>query len=538
MKRLLLKVKLFICSFLGTAATDSPVQESASVQITFDRETTHSISSLIYGIGANIRQDHEADGVYDLNPSFVRFGGNITERFNWKIDAWNIGSDWYFTNSATQKRGYVDRLILEAGQHGAETAVTIPMLGWISKDDHSASFDFGKHPEQTSHDKSAGNGVLPNGKFLSANPGDTSISWTPADVREWVGHLKNKFGKNSHLYYIGNEPMLWHQTHRDVHPEPATYDEVLEKYISVATAVRTADPSAVIMGPALWGWLAMQQSAFDSPGVWSQGKKGEDRKRHGGKPFLAWFIEKVAEAEAKQKQSLIDVMDVHYYPANSLTRDESKASTPTGRKARMDATRSLWDSGYNDDSWIGERIQFLKSLKAIAATKKDLKTCIGEYNFYGEKDQSGGVALAELFGVFAQEQLYCAAYWTYPPKNSPAAAAFRLYRNYDGLGSHTGDLYIKNSVGSTPTLSAFSSFDIARKKLFVVLVNKSLTQSRDVTFKFRSKETSEPLQLIQLVDSSPGQLINRTMPTDNKAIVVPPLSATLVIASNIKIEAL
>ena len=46
-------------------------------------------------------------------------------------------------------------------------------------------------------------------------------------------------------FALDNEPMLWNSTHRDVHPDPVTYDELLDRTIRYGSAVRAADPDAV-----------------------------------------------------------------------------------------------------------------------------------------------------------------------------------------------------------------------------------------------------------------------------------------------------
>ena len=59
-----------------------------------------------------------------------------------------------------------------------------------------------------------------------------------------------------------------------------------------------------------------------------------------------------------------------------------------------------------------------------------------EYNFGGGDHISGGLAQADVLGVFGREGLYLGNYWGDGPGNGNAAAyikaAFRLYRNYDG----------------------------------------------------------------------------------------------------------
>ena len=51
-------------------------------------------------------------------------------------------------------------------------------------------------------------------------------------------------GKRSvQMYILDNEPMLWNSTHRDVHPEPVTYDELLDRTVRYASAIRAARAS-------------------------------------------------------------------------------------------------------------------------------------------------------------------------------------------------------------------------------------------------------------------------------------------------------
>ena len=40
---------------------------------------------------------------------------------------------------------------------------------------------------------------------------------------------------------LDNEAMLWNSTHRDVHPQPATYDEIWQKTVDYASAIKSED---------------------------------------------------------------------------------------------------------------------------------------------------------------------------------------------------------------------------------------------------------------------------------------------------------
>ena len=107
-----------------------------------------------------------------------------------------------------------------------------------------------------------------NGTPVTGNdPLDTSQQINAAFVGDWVEHLVGRYGAASgdgvRYYALDNEPMLWHETHRDIHPNPATYDEVRDAALEFAPAIKAADPNAQILGPAEWGWWAYFCSARD-----------------------------------------------------------------------------------------------------------------------------------------------------------------------------------------------------------------------------------------------------------------------------------
>ena len=79
-----------------------------------------------------------------------------------------------------------------------------------------------------------------------------------------------RYGTAAHggvaYYNLDNEPMLWSNTHRDVHPEPTSYDEMRDRTYPYAAAVKAADPTAKTLGPVVWGWTAYFWSALTDGG--------------------------------------------------------------------------------------------------------------------------------------------------------------------------------------------------------------------------------------------------------------------------------
>ncbi len=455
----------------------------------------HPISPYIYGFGSYLHEDRVKENIFELRPTLYRFGGNTSTRYNYLINSWNAAQDWFFKNLSGGPNSLVDTFMKENRERGIASAITVPMLGWVAKDGTSSSFPRNVFAEQDAFDGDAGNG-LKSGKPLKADPKRTSIPISSDHVYQWVLKLKHQFGSHPHFYIMDNEPMLWNQTHRDVQALPMSYDSYLKRYIDFASAVRKADPEAVIVGPASWGWMEIQYSAWDIEGPWSKGQKGTDRKAHGDKPFLEWFLQEIVKEEAKRKVSLLDVIDVHYYPEKG-DWPKSKESSDEFRAQLLRSTRSLWDKEYKDESWIDEKIFLIPRLKSMAARiKPSAKVSLGEYNFRSERDAAGAIAQADILGIMASEDLYSAQYWDFPIADGTHRLAFLLYRNFDGKGASFGEIFRPNSIGIQKDQSVFVAEDKNKKRLTYMLLNKSLRDEK--VFEISPDETRS-IQAVRLV---------------------------------------
>jgi len=446
------------------------------------------VSPTIFGIAW-------ADADKDIGATAHRWGGNTTSRYNPKLgNAWNTANDWFYQN--VQIDSY-EVFLEKAAQKGGLAAITVPMMGWVAKDTKSASFLVSKVGPQEKTDPDHpdfGNGKKPDGKTLvpPPDPTQTSVKLTPEEVGEWVAKIRaadQKRGKRLVFEYIlDNEPGLWNTTHRDVHPEPMSYDELLEKTIAYAMAIRKADPDAIIAGPASYGWWEYSFSAKDhEAGFFAK----PDRKAHGDVPLLAWYLQKLAEHEKKTGVRLLDVLDVHIYPqADHVQGPDGQGGDgggETDRKTndlRFRVTRSLWDRAYVDESWIKEAVYLIPRMKELIAKNYPGRGFqIGEYNFGAEHHPAGAVALAEVLGRFALNGVSHAFYWTWPKKPKPAYWAFRAYRNYDDKGGHFLERIVPSSSPSGTSL--YASRDEAGKKWVLVALNFGADRPFDASIEMK-----------------------------------------------------
>ena len=432
-----------------------------------------------------------------LRPRGRRWGGTPSSRYNWRLgNAWNAAADWFFANVnySGQKEFGWQQFLEENRQHQVQAAITLPMLGWVARDRVSYAYPvaaFGPQRRVAQQNADMGDGFTPAGEPLEAgDPRRTSVPAPPQFIGDWVREIR-RFDAQHHsrsvaLYQLDNEPALWHLNHRDVHPQPVSYDELLKRTLAYGAAVRQADPTAMISGPAAWGWPEYFFSGQDVAAGLSQ---KPDRMMHEDSDLLAWYLRALRDHESRTGKRLLNVLDVHYVPqGGGLLGDaaaaQDKEDEPTALR-RLRATRSLWDPSYVDESWIDERIFLLPRLRAMAAQHyPGTQLAIGAYHFGGEHAVSGALAQAEALGRFASEGLYAAYTWPAPIAGGSLAAGFAAYRNFDGQGGHFGDRLL-STVGDR-AVSVFASRDGATGKIVVVALNLDPHAATDVTVELRN----------------------------------------------------
>jgi hypothetical protein len=357
-----------------------------------------------------------------------RWGGNTASRYNWKINAWNTGADWFFENHQVEDGGW--ETFLERSLAGGRRAVvTIPLIGYVASDDSSWSYSVEKYGAQRQTDPrqpDAGNGLRPDGETPVPNdPTDASVAVGPEFMKQWIQRIAETFpaalAEGRIIFALGNEPMLWDKTHRDVHPDPVGYEEYLRRYVGMAKMVRSAAPQAPIAGPELWGWPALFESGRDRE---SAGRP--DRRAHRNMPFLPWFLSELRAYEQERGIRLIDIVSVHYYPqAGGVLSGET---TEGAAFSRMQSTRSLYDPDYEDPSWIEQEVMLIPRLRGwIEEYYPGLKIAITEYRWGAENHLSGAFAVADALGAFGAHGLDLACYWQHPPAGSAAERAFAMF---------------------------------------------------------------------------------------------------------------
>ena len=448
------------------------------------------ISPYIYGTNADLTGTE--------NWGSRRIGGNRLSTYNWETNASNAGDDyfhqsdnyvpWYY--GGVPWGGNMDEPgIGVAGFHqkslaqGAYTLATLQTAGYVAAD---------KNGSVSAAETAPSNRWVP--VYAAKN---APLSLTPdlndnaVYMDEFVNSLVHRFGGAAadtgiKGYEIDNEPSLWKHTHPYMHPEKPGAEEVLTKGIALTKAVKNVDPAAEMYGPVAYSFdeLHSMHAAAD----WEQLKANYDW-------YLDYYLDQFRIASAQEGKRLLDAVDFHWYPEISAgghrITDSGSYGNLEANLARMQAPRSLWDPTYKENSWIGQWYsQFLPIIprvqQSIDQYNPGTKIAITEYNYGGEDNVYGGVAHADVLGIFGKYGVYLANFWkmTNHLQLAPyVSAAFKLFTNYDGQESTFGDTSVKAETNNIENSSIYGSiFEGNDGELHLIVMNKNNDHAMNAVF--------------------------------------------------------
>jgi hypothetical protein len=440
---------------------------SADVHFTVNTSSPKAISPYIYGT-----QAFSSFANY-TNVPLTRIGGNRLTAYNWENNASNAGSDWSYQNDGSMSNSSTPGAALRpditaAQNNNAAIVLTVPMNGYVSAD---------KSPGGDVRNSGANylstrfKVELPaKGSAFTLTPSTSDAYVYQDEFVNWVNQSFPGAQNPAHpvFYCLDNEPDLWSSTHAEVHPAAVTYAEMISKSTAYATAIKNVSPSTMIFGPVNYGWQGYVnlQNAPDAA----------------GRDFLNFYLSQMKAASTTAGKRLVDVLDLHWYPeayggGQRITVADASAAVAA---ARIQAPRSLWDSTYVENSWIvnslgGAAVNLLPRIQGkINANDPGMKIAITEYNYGGGGDISGGIAQADVLGIFGKQGVYAAAEWPLNSDETYIGAAFRMYRNFDGHNSTFGDTSVTASTDNVANSSIYASTDSTdSSRMVLVAINKT-----------------------------------------------------------------
>jgi len=421
------------------AANDTAAPATTNVTVTVDvYSNRHLISPYVYG-GAYPK---DAATITDSGLSLVRWGGNSTSRYNWKLHTNNAANDWYYEDFGYSEIGDADsaKYIQDVIATGSHPLMTMPMLNWVAKAAENStnkdwSFSVAKYGAQCGVDPynaDAGDGLKPDCSTpLTANPNDANVplldqpgTSDPAGSvyrSQWTAALAPAFGAAPHFYNMDNEIEIWGSTHRDVHPAPTAYNEMRDAFLTEARALKGWDPKAIRLGPVTCCWWF----------YWN-GANGNDKGAHAGVDFIPWWLNEIYWQDKVAGKRSVDVFDLHAYPD---TPDTSGFTQAQKQALAVRIYRDYWDPTYVSESgsinqpWatfiqpnktIPFRIPRMRAVANMIYPGTPLSFTEWSAAVAGESDFSTALGDADAYGVFGRERMYLASRWVAPDPANPS----------------------------------------------------------------------------------------------------------------------
>ena len=491
-----------------------------------------AISPYIYGVNSQFRSE---EYLYNADATSARQGGNRFSGYNWETNYSNAGRD-YLHYSDQYLIDFNKELLTIPGapaigfaQEAAAKNVpykitTLQMAGYVAADDDGEVTEDQIAPSDRWIEVKAA-----KGSEFSLTP-DTTDGYVYMD--EYVNYLVETLGDATtatgyQAYNLDNEPAIWDGTHARMHPEETSCEEIVTKSIEYASAVKAVDPHAEIFGLALMGLGAY--TSFSGAPDWSEHSDEYDW-------FISYYLDEMAKAEQEHGKRLIDVIDVHYYSEAKGQCRVTECEDPTHTdciEARLQSPRTLYDSTYIENSWIGEGLQrylpiFPNIWESINTYYPGTKLALTEYNLGGGNHISGAVAQADLLGVFASNDVYVSNLWALSSNFDYQLSAINLYTNYDGNGASFGDTLVTSSTSDLTKATSYAAIHGSDEStVTLVLTNKSLTETQNASITLDADADYSSAKVYGITgDSSEIQLLQTIDNIENNsfALSVPALS--------------
>ncbi len=456
------------------------------------------------------------------NLTFGRSGGNRLTAWNWENNASNAGEDWFNQNDwllgdPTDPIAYTATSMINANRaNNAGSLVTVPCIGYVAADHghYGGAYPSGD-VNQTANYLTVRfkQSVAKKGSAFTLTPSTTDGFVYQDEFVNFIGATYPGYATHATqpvFYSLDNEPDLWASTHPRLRGAATgssgtgpTYAEMLNRTRDYADAIKDVEPNAIVFGPVNYGWQGM----VDLQGA-------SDAATHGD--FHTYYLQQLAAAEAIYSHRLVDVLDIHWYPeagANNAggtwTRITADNADPLVAAARMQAPRSLWDTTYTEDSWVAQwgtsgPIYLLPRIQAkINAHYPNTRIGVTEYYYGGGDHISGGIAQADVLGIFGREGVFAANLWRLGSGNHNFIyGAFEMFRNYDANNGSFGNTSIQALSSNNADTSVYASIDAGNPdRMVIVCINKT-NQARTAGIAITHSSAFNMAEVYQLTSSN------------------------------------
>lgn len=444
-----------------------------------------------------------------------RYGGDGTSRYYWKVDSSNPGSDWYFTagNGETTPvpSASVDVIVKNNKMTKTKSIITTPIIGYVNNSAAwHCSYPESVYPNQQSYNPyvhpngdNCGNGVsAATGQYIpDTNIMSHDISNRTSIQQAWVQHFVKKFGAGAQggvgIYELDNEPNGWIAVQHDVRPQNIGYDELTSTSIAYASAIKAADPTALVLGPGDIAPADENCNAGGQPGTCNN----DNVNNHGGTPLGLFYLQQFAA----QKTRLLDYYSMHY--------PGSCCFSVNGTLPDMVAAIQ------RHQGWIAQ---------AYPGTK----LAYDEWNRGTGNGFANALATADGLGVMGQQGVDLASFWGLDDPSYPSAFTFEMFRNYDAHGSAFGNMSVAATTANPASLTIYAGRRTSDGALTVLVVNET-TSDLSSHLKLSHINVTAPVLVYRYAPANPAAIVTEPSlaPSRDLAVTFPAGSLTMLVVA-------
>jgi len=473
--------KLSLFAFVLIILTQTGKAQDVTIQVNAN-DGRLPVSPYIYGRNNNFSDvfgtSTSAANISLYKEAGLRFarenGGNNATKYNWRKKL-SSHPDWY-NNVYSHDWDYASQTI-QVSIPNMQTMWAFQLIGKTASNKNNNFNDWAYNQAQwwsgVNQNLAGGGQVNTSGgskALVEGNPDLYLMSW-PADsttgiLDHWFGSGGLGLNKNNFTYWsMDNEPEIWSGTHDDVMPTQLSATVFMDKYIAVAKAARQRFPEIKLTGPVPaneWQWYKWASESLRINGTYYC--------------WLEYFIKRVADEQKATGIRLLDVFDIHWYPSESADADVlqlyrifyDKTYVYPGANG-VKTINGGWDTAQTKE-YIFQRIN--DWLTKHFGTNHGITLGLTECAFSSSNPNITSVLYASILGTFANNGVELFTPWTWQTGMWETLHLFSRYAK---------DIRVSTTSSLDATVSAYTTINTNADSMTIILVNRDLTASRNVT---------------------------------------------------------
>ncbi|HMH23262.1 MAG TPA: glycoside hydrolase family 44 protein [Puia sp.] len=410
---------------------------------------------------------------------FRENGGNNLTKYNWRQKL-SSHPDWY--NNVYAHDWDFAAASLQQHIPAAQGMWGFQLIGQSARNNTNNfdDWDYNGSNWWTGTVQNLAGGGIPNaaGGAQATQNGDTSryLGHWPADsttgiIGHWFGPGGQGLDSTKIRYWnMDNEVEIWSSTHDDVMPVQPSAEAFMQLYFAVAKKARALYPGIKLTGPVSpneWQWYNWNNAPVT----------GSDGKQY---PWMEYFIKRVAEEQASTGIRLLDVIDLHFYPGSSsaavITQMhrvffDSSYAFPEANGVKV--VNGGWDNSIQVEDIFGRCQSWLNKYMGM---NHGVHFAVSETGINSGNDANLlAVWYASTMGEFMKHGVEFFTPWTW---GAGMWETLHLYSRYNKGTS------VSAVSSDEPDVGSYATVNNTNDSVTVVLVNKSQSQTENVTVQF------------------------------------------------------